>query len=52
MSIDSDSSLVIWDGRSKDALQHSTGFTVSKPVSIYLMSENGFIEDNDINLVY
>ena len=53
MSIDSDSSLVIWDGRSKGCFANiRRALQFQKPVSIYLMSENGFIEDNDINLEY
>lgn len=53
MSMDSDSSLVIWDGRSQGCFANiQRAFQFQKPLSIYLMSENAFIQENDINLEY
>ena len=53
MSIDCDSSLVVWDGRSKGCFANiRRSLERQKPVSIYLASENGFIHQSNVNEAY
>ena len=53
MSIDCHSSLVVWDGRSKGCFANiRRSLELQKPVSIYLASENIFIQNTNINEAY